>query len=378
MRDLITRIKRDLDVREVASAYTEVFPSGPDRQRCRCLCGQNSDRDPSVMLWSDHWHCFACGLHGSVIDLVMLVERCDFRAAVELIRRRWLVGEDVPLTRPLRPLPSPDKSPSPEVLAALAAAQAFYAERLWSEEGARARDYLRARGISEDTARALGLGYAPGYGTLRALYERDGIPPIQVAQAGLIQGAADDLLRERLVFPACDPSGRVRFLIGRALGDRQKPKYLGARIPKHPMCFGEAVLGTLVVEGPVDLVALAQWGYGRHYRLVAMLGTGDAGALPLVVGPVTILPDQDAAGYAAARRLVEALPGRPVRVVVCRAAYARFRASDEPKARAALEHISALLARRAVLGAEWGGAKDVGELLQRDAEAGRARLGLGE
>jgi DNA primase len=240
MRDLIARIKRDLDVREVASAYTEVFPSGPDRQRCRCLCGQNSDRDPSVMLWGDHWHCFACGLHGSAIDLVMLVERCDFRTAVDIIRRRWLVGEDVPLTRPFRPfLPSPDKSPSPEVLAALAAAQAFYAERLWSEEGARARDYLRARGISEDTARALGLGYAPGYGTLRAFYERANIAPLVVAQAGLIQGAADDLLRERLVFPACDPSSRVRFLIGRALGDRQRPKTSARASPSTRCASGK-------------------------------------------------------------------------------------------------------------------------------------------
>jgi DNA primase len=369
----VEEIKRRLDVRSVAAAYTEVFPSGPARQRCRCLCGQNSDRDPSVMLWPDHWHCFACGRHGSVIDLVMTVEGCDFRSALELIRRRWLRGEDVPLTRPIRPLPKPTELPA-DVLSALAAAQAFYAELLWADEGAPAREYLRARGISEDTARQLGLGYAPGHGTLRALFER-GVHPTSVAQAKLVVGVATDALSERLVFPVRSLGGQVVFLIGRALRPRQRPKYLGLSLPKAPMVFGEPVLGTLVVEGAVDLAALAQWGYGRYYRLVAMLGTGERAVLPYLVGPVTVLPDQDGAGWGAARRLAEALqPGRTVRVLVCRQAYARLRAAGDA---AALAHAQALLDAGVVVGVEWGGAKDVGDLLQR-GESGRAALGIGD
>jgi DNA primase len=277
-----------------------------------------------------------------VIDLVMTVEGCDFRSALELIRRRWLRGEDVPLTRPIRPLPKPTELPA-DVLSALAAAQAFYAELLWADEGAPAREYLRARGISEDTARQLGV--------------------------------ATDALSERLVFPVRSLGGQVVFLIGRALRPRQRPKYLGLSLPKAPMVFGEPVLGTLVVEGAVDLAALAQWGYGRYYRLVAMLGTGERAVLPYLVGPVTVLPDQDGAGWGAARRLAEALqPGRTVRVLVCRQAYARLRAAGDA---AALAHAQALLDAGVVVGVEWGGAKDVGDLLQR-GESGRAALGIGD
>src|SRR5689334_11870194 len=92
---VVEQIKAAAHITDVASQYCEVRRSGPERSVCRCLCGQNSDRHPSFMLYEDddHFHCFACQRHGSVIDLVMLVENCDARTAIEMLRRRYLNGD---------------------------------------------------------------------------------------------------------------------------------------------------------------------------------------------------------------------------------------------------------------------------------------------
>ena len=103
---IVDDIKSLAPISDVAARYAEVKRRGR-LSVCRCLCGQNTDRNPSFTLYDDdnHFHCYACGRHGSVIDLVMLAEGLDFRAAVEQLQRDYLLHQPGDASRGASPAP---------------------------------------------------------------------------------------------------------------------------------------------------------------------------------------------------------------------------------------------------------------------------------
>lgn len=108
---LIDELKSSVRISDLAAEYGEVCKRGR-LHVCRCLCGQNSDRNPSFTLYDqdNHFHCYACGRHGSVIDLVMLTEGLDVKAACQRLRERYLRGQaSAPAVRRAitRPVPTP-------------------------------------------------------------------------------------------------------------------------------------------------------------------------------------------------------------------------------------------------------------------------------
>jgi DNA primase len=278
----------------------------------------------------NHFHCFACGKHGSVIDLVMLAEGVDVRAAIASLR-----GHAVPVTRVARHIDALPQALHPTVRACIAAAATHYHATLLRTP--RALAYLRERGLHDATIARMQLGYADG--TLLGALHAAGLDLALAARIGLF-GGRGEALHGRVVAPVRDDAGPA-WLIGRALTAAQQPKYLGLAnglTRKLPCRFGAAERGAIVVEGVFDLAALLQWGYDARYRLIALLGTGHAhglDALPASV-PIYIALDQDAAGQGAADKLAThmAYHGRVARVL------------------------------------RWSGAKDCGELLQH-GEAGR-------
>ncbi len=126
-------------------------------------------------------------------------------------------------------------------------------------------------------------------------------------------------LSRRIIVPVMRGWETV-YLIGRATRPAQKPKYLGLALPKEPL-IGKArprhSRGILVVEGPFDLLLLHEWGYGRQYELLALLGTQFKQRWLSHVGPrdrLLVATDQDDAGDATAAELAALFPGQTVRV----------------------------------------------------------------
>ncbi len=209
----------------------------------------------------------------------------------------------------------------------LDAAQDSYHRRLFLPEGRHALAYLHGRGLTDATIRRFGLGWSgEGRGALAADLGRGGVTPDQLVDAGLMRrddetGRVFDLFYNRVMFPIRDRRGRVISFGGRILGDGQ-PKYVNgpetALFSKRRTLYAldlarEAVRGgapLVVVEGYMDVIALAQAGIGGA---VAPLGT----ALTeeqleqlwrLAPAPVLCF-DGDAAGSRAAARAAElALP----------------------------------------------------------------------
>jgi DNA primase len=303
------------------------------------LCPFHNEKTPSFYVVEDKgfFHCFGCGAHGDAIGFLMRADNLDFIEAVE--RLAGEAGIAVPQQTPQeRERAQRQKT----LLEALAAAAAFYEAQLWGPSGARARDYLTARGLDEETIRRFRLGWAPQ--DRQSLHRTLGkeFPEPLLIEAGLLHasdrgGSPYDYFANRVMFPIGDRTGRVIAFGARTMGDDQ-PKYLNS--PDTPVFEKGRVLygwsaaraniggdgdpgghGVIVTEGYMDVIALHRAGFATA---VAPLGT----ALTemqlrelwrLSPEPVLCLDGDNAGRQAALRALNRALPllqpGRSLRFV---------------------------------------------------------------
>jgi DNA primase len=299
------------------------------------LCPFHGEKTPSFYVVPDKkmFHCFGCGASGDAIKFVMQVEGRSFRDAVEQLANE--AGVD------LTP-PDPEEARRSARRAALAEvnekACTFYERVLWEHpKGEIAREHLRKRGITEDTARAWRLGYAPNlWDSLCKSHALKGVDPRLVEEAGLGvprkkgQGLYDRF-RGRLMIPIKE-SGRIVGFGGRLIEGQSEAKYLNS--PDTPLYQKGLTLfaldraretlrreaTALFVEGYFDAMGLHQAGV---QTAVATCGTAltekhlelvmKAGAKELV-----FVFDGDAAGMRAAQRASEiaAAQGVPARVLV--------------------------------------------------------------
>jgi DNA primase len=283
-------------------------------------CPFHGEKTPSFYVYDDHYHCFGCGAHGDAIGFVMQSQGAGFMEAVEQLAAE--AGLEVPK-------PSPEAAEAErkrhDLVSVLEAANTAYQRRLRLPEGRAALDYLRGRGLTEETIRQFGLGWSgEGRGALVAELKREGIEPDLLAEAGLLRGGEDserigELFFNRVMFPIRDRRGRVISFGGRTLGDGQ-PKYLNGpetalfskRRNLYALDLARAARGTaiVVVEGYMDVIALHQAGFTGA---VAPLGTALTEEQLEELWRLTPSPilcfDGDAAGARAAARSADlALP----------------------------------------------------------------------
>jgi DNA primase len=294
------------------------------------LCPFHHEKTPSFYVVEDKsfFHCFGCGAHGDAIGFVMRNDNLDFIEAIEKLAGE--AGLAVPRATPQeRERAQQQKT----LLEALEAAAAFYEARLASPAGARARNYLRERGLDTETIRHFRLGWAPDERqALRRSLSGDFSESLLI-EAGLLRrpssAAADepiDYFRSRVMFPIGNRTGRVIAFGGRMIGDGQ-PKYLNSPestlFEKGRVLYGWAAAraglsrespsagpGVIVTEGYMDVIALHRAGFPTA---VAPLGTAltdfQLHDLWRLGSEPVLCFDGDAAGQrAATRALYRALP----------------------------------------------------------------------
>lgn len=310
----------------VVGRRVKLARSGRNWKGC---CPFHGEKTPSFYVYDDHFHCFGCGVHGDVISFVMQMEGKSFPEAVEELASA--AGLDVPK----------DNRRSQEEVAhtqslgdVLELVQGIWSAALYTPAGRAGLDYLLGRGLTRETIRSFGLGWAgDGRGGLTAALAAKGVTPAMMAEAGLMRLDEDgqpkgELFWGRVTFPICDRKGRLVSFGGRILGDGQ-PKYLNgpetALFSKRRLLFGldraraavraprpkgAPVTDLVVVEGYMDVIALHQAGFGGA---VAPLGTALTPEQLEVLWQVDHAPvlcfDGDGAGRRAAARAAEtALP----------------------------------------------------------------------
>ncbi len=273
--DLIARV----DIVDVIDSRVPLKKAGREYKAC---CPFHDEKTPSFTVSPDNqfYHCFGCGAHGTAIGFLMEYEHLEFVEAIQELAKQ--VGVEVPREAGFTP---PVKREGPDLYELLKQAAAFFQRQLREHpEGPQAVEYLKGRGLSGEIARDFGVGYAPdGWDNLLKAIGQE--KSRGMVEAGLLiekdGGGTYDRFRGRVMFPIRDRRGRVIAFGGRVLGDGT-PKYLNS--PETPVFHkGRELYGLyearqalrelprlLVVEGYMDVVALAQ--FGIRYA-VATLGT---------------------------------------------------------------------------------------------------------
>ena len=288
-------------------------------------CPFHNEKTPSFYVYDDHFHCFGCGAHGDAIAFLMRAEGASFPEAVERLAAE--AGMEMP--KPSAQAAARERR-ARDLHGVLAAAETAFRRRLLLPEGRAALDYLRRRGLTEETIARFGLGWSgEGRGALAADLRAEGIETGQLVEAGLMKwrdpedpgAGAVDLYFNRVMFPIRDRRRRVVSFGGRILGEGQ-PKYVnGPETPlfqKRRSLYGldlareGAFRGAtvVVVEGYMDVIALHQAGFAGAVAPLGTALTQDQLQELWQLSPEPVLCfDGDAAGARAAARAAElALP----------------------------------------------------------------------
>lgn len=304
------------DIVDLVDARVKLKRAGKNYSAC---CPFHQEKSPSftVNREKQFYYCFGCGATGNAISFLMEHDRLEFIDSLKQLASA--AGMSLPETREQG---GPRESHQPLFDTLEAAARHFEQQLRSAPARDRAVRYLKQRGVSGAVAKAFRLGYAPpGWDNLLQQMAKDPAQRDLLLTAGLLirneqRQSVYDAMRDRVIFPIRDFRGRVIAFGGRVLND-DKPKYLNS--PESPVFHkGQELYGLyearqsgklsrlLVVEGYMDVVALAQFGIPEA---VATLGTATSTAhverLFRVVPEVVFCFDGDAAGRRAAWRALE-------------------------------------------------------------------------
>ena len=322
IQDLLSRV----DIAEVVGRHVTLRKAGANHMG---LCPFHGEKSPSFAVSPSRqtYHCFGCGVHGNAIGFLMEHLGMGFVDAVSDLSQA--VGLAVPKDER-----SPEererfaklKEHQVTLSDVLKKASDHYRKQLKSS--ARAIEYLKRRGLSGEIAARFAMGYASeGWRALASAFAHYDDPLLEesglvISQAADQEGSSDvkryDRFRDRIMFPIRSVQGDVIGFGGRVL-DQGEPKYLNS--PETPVFSkGRELYGlfearsairqsgfVLVVEGYMDVVALAQLGFPNA---VATLGTACTAEhiqkLFRFTESVVFSFDGDAAGRRAAGRALEA------------------------------------------------------------------------
>lgn len=318
--ELIEEIRQKNDIVDVISGYVGLQKKGGNYV---CCCPFHSEKTPSFSVNRSRqiYKCFGCGEGGNVVTFVMKYENCTFPEAIKQLADKAGVA-----------LPEMEYSEEAKrretrrqrLLEVNREAAKFYFYQLRTPHGAKAKEYLDKRQLSDEVRKNFGLGYAPVRGEELLVYLRQ-------------KGFSDDLIRDaglakiderrgtttqfwnRVMFPIQDINHRVIGFGGRIMGDADNgPKYLNSPeteiFDKSRNLYGmnyarSARTGNIILcEGYMDVISMHQAGFTQA---AASLGTaftpGQAGVIKKYTRDVLLAYDSDGAGTKAALRAIRIL-----------------------------------------------------------------------
>ena len=315
--EIVEEVRQRNDIVDVISGYVGLSKRGSNYV---CCCPFHGEKTPSfyVSRSKQIYKCFGCGEGGNVTTFVMKYENCTFPEALKLLAER--AGVKLP-EETYSEEAKRRESRRQQLLAVNKEAAKFYYYQLRGERGAKAREYLDKRALSDETRKGFGLGFAPVRGEELLLYLRQkGFTDELIRDAGLAK--ADERrgtvtqFWNRVMFPIQDINHRVIGFGGRIMGtDDKGPKYLNSPeteiFDKSRNLYGmnlarSSRAGNMILcEGYMDVISMHQAGFTQA---VASLGTaftaGQAGLIKKYTKEVLLAYDSDGAGVKAALRAI--------------------------------------------------------------------------
>jgi len=361
--DFKETVKQQADIVRIVGDYVKLKKAGA--QNYSGLCPFHNEKTPSFSVHATRqfFHCFGCGVSGDVFSFVQKIENVTFPEAVRAVAQK--LGIPLPKMEFSSPAEARDAKLRTVLLEIQERACGFFQECLRRPEGARAREYLTGRGLSEEMIREFRIGYAPDSGfqikdRLKGEFDEEALresglfswkessQPSAISsqqsqadsaknnnpgaeQPSLVLGEPEarsqkpeaalasmySKFRNRVMFPISNESGRVIAFTGRTLATDEKagPKYLNspetAIYSKSKVLFnldhGKEAMRKLdyaiLVEGQMDCISVYAAGF---HNVIASSGTAftelQARLLGRFTKNVVVNFDPDTAGAKATER----------------------------------------------------------------------------
>ena len=321
----VEEIKSRCNIVDIISPVVPLKRSGSNWAGC---CPFHKEKTPSFMVSESRqtFHCFGCGAGGDAITFTMRYYNLEFPEAVEKLAAQYGIQIDTEFARQ-------GKRREPYYDVNTKAARFFFKELI--KPGCPGYAYISGRGISDETIKTFGLGYADGeWGSMTEALLRQGADRELMKELGLCKVSARDgkrlydKYRDRVMFPIINTQGKIIGFGGRIIKD-EEPKYLNSDesviFRKKDNLYGLNLSRTeiqkegyaVLVEGYMDVISLYQSGVRN---VAASLGTAltdeQAKLLARYTKKVVLCYDADAAGIKAALRGIDVLRNAGVEVRV--------------------------------------------------------------
>ncbi len=325
--DFLTELRARTDIEGVISPYVNLSKRG---RLVKGLCPFHNEKTPSFTVYPDtqSFYCFGCGAGGDAITFVRRIENLDYAEAVKVLAERAGMqmpedGYDDSLAKHRQ-----------RILAANREAAKFFHATMMSEQGKIGLNYFLGRGLTMQTIKHFGLGYAPDSWDALLKYMRSkGFTNQELYDANLVRVSNKserthyyDNFKNRAMVPIIDLRGNVIAFGGRVLDD-SKPKYINTsdtlvyKKSNGVFALNFAKNGNptkiIVAEGYMDVIALHQAGFTNS---IACLGTAltqeQARLVSRYAEEVILSYDSDEAGQKATRRAIDIFSKTGVKIRV--------------------------------------------------------------
>ncbi|HTW11345.1 MAG TPA: DNA primase, partial [Solirubrobacteraceae bacterium] len=286
--DSVDRVREAIDILAVIGSRVELTRRGVNSY-FGC-CPFHDERTPSFHVRPDekHYHCFGCSESGDAFTFLMQTEGLDFSGALEALADRFGITLE---TEAESPEAAAARSKRERLYSLLSRTATYYERYFWeSKEAAPAREYMLARGLSDEMLREFRVGYAPAsWDRIVTASRQAGYSNDELVAAGMAQPKRSDpktvldRFRGRIMFPTSDARGRVIGFGARIMvPSEREAKYVntaeGELYHKRSVLYGidlarpvAAKAGRMVLaEGYTDVIALHQAGVRNA---VGIMGT---------------------------------------------------------------------------------------------------------
>ena len=313
--ELVEEVRDKNDIVDVVGSYVHLTKKG---NTYFGLCPFHNEKTPSfsVTPGKQMYYCFGCGAGGNVYSFIMNYENATFPEAVKILADRVNVSlPEIEMSEEMKK----QAGEKARLLEINREAAKYFYYLLRNERGKRGYEYLKNRGLSDDTLKSWGMGYSDIFADDLVKYLRSKNYRYEdIIQAGLAshdeKRGVHDKFWNRVMFPIWDINHRVIGFGGRVMGDGE-PKYLNSPettiFDKSRNLFGlnfarSSKKGRIILcEGYMDVISMHQAGFTET---VASLGTaftsGQASILKRFTDNVILSYDSDGAGVKAALRAI--------------------------------------------------------------------------
>ena len=216
----LQEIRNSVDIVDVVSSYLNLTAHGKNYFG---VCPFHDDHSPSMCVSKEKqiYTCFVCGATGNVFQFIKEYENISFAEAVKKVATIGGIEVKIDEMKPLK---------KESVLYDIYnLTNKLYQLNLNTTKGIAAKEYLKNRGINDETIKEFGIGLSLIKGNIYEALIKKGFDNKDILKSGLATENGYDLYRNRIMFPLWDLNGKVVGFSGRIFNGEDAPKYINSR-----------------------------------------------------------------------------------------------------------------------------------------------------